>query len=111
MTLYNAKELEQQAGLDSGTIRNLVMKGLPVNSKRKSRHGKPENMYDALAVFKWFVCQYILRKLPQSGHAVIVNMGNLAGIKSMDADTKERLIDDLDKQLRFIFKQKRCTIF
>jgi hypothetical protein len=52
--LYTAAELQKLAGINPGTLRNLVALGLPVAKKRKSRRGKPQNLYDAGAVYDWW---------------------------------------------------------
>ncbi len=77
--LYTAKELEQKAGVNPGTLRNLVAAGLPVAKKRKSRRGKPQNLYDAGAVYDWWTHRHIAGKFNWTASAILNRLGKLAG--------------------------------
>ena len=84
-TLYTAKELEQKAGVNLGTLRNLVGAGLPVAKKRKSRRGKPQNLYDAGAVYDWWTHRHIAGKFNWTASAILNRLGKLAGKRSKKA--------------------------
>lgn len=83
--LYTAKELEQKAGVNPGTLRNLVAAGLPVAKKRKSRRGKPQNLYDAGAVYDWWTHRHIAGKFNWTASAILNRLGKLAGKRSKKA--------------------------
>lgn len=80
--LFTAKELEQKAGVNPGTLRNLVGAGLPVAKKRKSRRGKPQNLYDAGAVYDWWEHRHIAGKWNWTASAILDRLGKLAGKRS-----------------------------
>ena len=83
--LFTAKELEQKAGVNPGTLRNLVGAGLPVAGKRKSRRGKPQNLYDAGAVYDWWGHRHIAGKFNWTASAILNRLGKLAGKRSKKA--------------------------
>jgi len=77
--LYTAAELQKLAGINPGTLRNLVALGLPVAKKRKSRRGKPQNLYDAGAVYDWWTHRHIAGKFNWTASAILNRLGKLAG--------------------------------
>ena len=96
--LYTAKELEQKAGVNPGTLRNLVGAGLPVAKKRKSRRGKPQNLYDAGAVYDWWGHRHFAGKFNWTASAILDRLGKLAGKRS-----KKKSKPMTDAELRALF--------
>ena len=79
--LFTAKELEQKAGVNPGTLRNLVAAGLPVAGKRKSQRGKPANLYNAAAVREWWGHRHIMGKENWNTSAILGRLSKLTGKK------------------------------
>ncbi len=77
--LYTAAELEQKAGVNPGTLRNLVALGLPVAKKKKSCRGKPSNLYDAGAVYDWWSKKHMAGKMNWGALANLDRLGKLSG--------------------------------
>jgi len=95
--LYTAKELEQKAGVNPGTLRNLVAAGLPVARKRKSQRGKPANLYDAAAVREWWGHRHIMGKENWTTAAILCRLSKLTGKKKpgkpLPPPTDKELLD------------------
>lgn len=81
MKLYTAKELKELAGISPGTLRNFVLAGLPVSGTRKSRRGKPLNLYDPGAIAEWWEHRLLAGKWNWTASKNISNLRKLAGIK------------------------------
>jgi len=104
--LYTAQELEALAGVCPGTLRNYIAVGLPVAGKRKSRRGKPANLYDPLAVLDWWKTRAALGKWNWSAYSIMSKLEKLVGKKprprpqaEVDAELRALGFDQLDALL------------